>query len=101
MDVVITVVVVVVVVEVVVAAVVVVVVIVVVGFGVVLGRGVALGGEEVEGVPGKEIKWASWIILLISNIVFLALVKKNMNEMVELSIFMRIWCQEPLKLHLR
>ena len=48
----------------------------VVGFGVVLGRGVALGGEEVEGIPGKEIKWASWIILLISNTVFLALVKK-------------------------
>ena len=51
--------------------VVVVVVVLVVGFGVVLGRGVALGG-----VPGKEIKWASWIILLISNTVFLALVKK-------------------------
>ena len=73
----------------------------VVEFGVVLGRGAALGGEESEGVPEKEIKWTSWIILLISNIVFLALVKKNMNEMVELSIFMRIWCPEPLKLHLR
>ena len=29
---------------------------VVVEFGVVLGRGATLGGEEAEGVPGKEIK---------------------------------------------
>ena len=49
----------------------------VVEFGVVLGRGATLGGEEAEGVPGKEIKWASWIILLISNAVFLALVQQN------------------------
>ena len=55
-EVVAVVVVVVVVVEVVVVVVVVVVVIMLVGFGVVLGRGVALGGEEVEGIPGKEIK---------------------------------------------
>jgi len=62
----------------VVEVVVVVLVVVVVGFGVVLGRGVALGGAEVEGVPRKEIKWASWIILLISNTFFLALVKKKL-----------------------
>ena len=55
----------------------------VVEFGVVLGRGAALGGEEAEGVPGKEIKWASWMILLISNTFFLALVKKNMNKFVK------------------
>ena len=72
---------------VVVELVVVVVVVVVVGFGVVLGRGVALGGAEVEGVPGKEIKWASWIILLISHTFFLAFVKKNYEWIGQIKYF--------------
>ena len=59
----------------------------VVGFGVVLGRGVALGGEEVEGIPGKEKKWALCIILLISNTVFLALVQKNYEWIGQIKYF--------------